>query len=157
MLTEMTASMTRELDQERMLIEQSRTASLMLKERISFHFGHAEEMMTLLKYYLSTREKMRKTASGWLPESMYSHLTDVVAFGLRTGEFDSKDVKKDAKKIYYFITGYLLEIYPKIPTGKEKESLVKEIQTYLLEILKKKSPKTITSLRTNKPLPLKKK
>src|SRR4030042_3136117 len=147
MLLEMTQNITRELDQERMLLEQPRTASAMLRDRILFHFEHAEQIMMLLKYYLACREKMRKTNVGWLPESMYAHLTDVIVFGLKTGEFKSKDIKKDAKKMYYFITGYLLEIYPKIPTGKEKESLVREIQTYLLETIKNQAQKPSHTLK----------
>lgn len=109
----------------------------MLKQRIGFQLDHAKEIVAVLKYYLAFRERFSKLALGFIPEKGYLHIEEVLSFGIENGELeDSIEVAKEAKVITHAINGFLLEYYPKIPRGKEREELIDTISEFILRAFK---------------------
>jgi AcrR family transcriptional regulator len=113
------------------------TAVDMLKQRIIFQLDHAEEIVFVLKYFLSQRSTLPKVKNGYVPDKATLHIEEVLEFGNKTGEFSIKDVEEDAKVITHAINGFVLEFYPAKLSKKEKEALANLIQKFLLRALMK--------------------
>jgi AcrR family transcriptional regulator len=130
LLKDMFDTINTKLGKERSKLPPVYSASEMLFQRISFQFDHAKEVVAVLKYYLLYRKEFKKKAHGFIPEKAYLHIDEVIDFGIKTGEFTILD-KEVAKIITHTINGFILEYYPKTPTGKEREKLITTIQTFL--------------------------
>lgn len=126
----------KQLGAARKNLRQPTSAAEMLKQRIEFQLDHAEEIVAVLKYYLSHRLQFKKNKQGFVPDKSALHIEEVLMFGEKTGEFFSKNVEDDAKVITHAINGFLLEYYPYAPKGKEKKELIERIYSFLLRALK---------------------
>ena len=105
----------------------------MLQQRVHFQLDHAEEIVAVLRYYISFRDQFVQVDGGFVPKKAYLHIEEVLHFGIATGELDtSTDIDEDAKVITHAINGFLLEYYPLVPEGEEREILVSRICRFLL-------------------------
>ena len=123
------------LGQHRALLPQLETASDTLKQRINFQLDHQQEIVAVLKYYLSFRATFPKFKNGFVPDKSALHIEEVLRLGMQTGEFVIDDLEDDAKVITHAINGFLLEYHPYIPTGQERQSLVNRIHSFLIRAL----------------------
>jgi len=135
LLKAMFDSINTELGKQRALLPQPKSAQEMLLQRVIFQLDNAEKVTAVLKYYLSYRQVFKKLKLGFVPEKAYLHIEEVLEYGLKTKEFAVKDVVEDAKVITHAINGFILEYYPKTPTGAEKIKLAKSITSFLLRAL----------------------
>jgi AcrR family transcriptional regulator len=125
------------LGKKREALPSSKSASEMLKQRISFQLDNAQEIVAVLKYFIAYRKKFHKFKGGFTPDKSSLHMEEVLDLGIKTGEFYSKDVQKDAKVMTHAVNGFLLEYYPDIPKTKEKTMLVENIYKFLIRALLK--------------------
>lgn len=123
---------SKELGKQRAQLEPVDSAQLMMRQRVEFQIDHAAEVVAVLKYYLHYRDTFDKTARGFVPDTAYLHIKEVLEFGLDSGEFESMDVESEAKVITHAINGFLLEYYPYVPTDEEKKVLVDTICRFIL-------------------------
>lgn len=123
------------LGQKRSLLPQPKTATQMLKQRINFQLDNSQDIVAVLKYYLSHRKKFHKTNGGFLPDKSSLHIHEVLEYGLKTKEFIVKDIVADSKVITHAINGYLLEYYPYQPQGIEKTKIVNQIYKFISRAL----------------------
>ena len=116
------------------------TAEEMLLSRIKFQFEHIEDVVFVLKYYLHFRPNFLKLDSGYLPSKGYLHIEEVLAVGIRSGEFGiaASDIGKEAKVIAHAINGFLLEYYPKPPKKDELDEVTQSIHAFLARSLTNK-------------------
>lgn len=126
-----------ELGTERSELPVTATASEMLKQRIIFQLDHAAEIVAVLKFYLAYRNIFHKIPTGFVPDKAYLHIKEVFEFGIITGEFAPVNISEQAKVITHAINGFVLEYYPFIPEGKEKEDLVEQIHKFLIRAIAK--------------------
>jgi hypothetical protein len=108
----------------------------MLKQRIEFQIDNQEAIVAVLKYYLAYRKKFKKFKNGFVPDKSALHIEEVLKYGLVTKEFIVDNLEDDAKVITHAINGFLLEYYPHVPKGKEKDELVCRIYQFLIRALK---------------------
>ncbi len=109
----------------------------MLKQRIEFQIDNAEEIVTVLRYFLHFRTTFPQNEYGFVPVKAYLHIQEVLEFGEKRGELGVKNIQKEAKIITHAINGFLLEYYPKTPTGKEKKVLVNDIADFIYRAVSK--------------------
>lgn len=121
-------------------LPQTQTSSQMLKQRITFQIDHAEEIVAVLKYFLTYRKEFEKQNLGYVPEKAYLHIEEVLARGVKSGEFIEMDIAKEAKVITHAINGFILEYFPKKPTGKEKRELIESIHRFILRSIASNQP-----------------
>lgn len=123
------------LGKKRLALPALESASDLLKQRIEFQFDNAEDIVYVLKYYLTFRKRFKKTDTGFLPPKSYLHIEEVLSYGVKTGEFSVKDIYADAQVIAHCINGFVLEYFPhKLPTD-DKKLLVNKIHHLLLRAL----------------------
>jgi AcrR family transcriptional regulator len=120
------------LGRERRLLPQPATANQMLKDRIAFQLDHAEMVVAILKFYFEYRQTFPKVHLGYVPETAYRHIKEVLDFGIERGEFIEMDVEEEAKVITHAINGFLLEFYPNEPTAEEREQLITSIHRFIM-------------------------
>jgi AcrR family transcriptional regulator len=125
------------LGSARAALPSTTTAEDMLRQRILFQLDHAEEIVFVLKYFLSQRPMLPKVKKGYVPEKATLHIEEVLEHGKKTGEFHVDDIEEDAKVITHAINGFVLEFYPATLSKKEKEALATLIQKFLLRALMK--------------------
>lgn len=136
LLKEMYESLNRDLGEKRAKLPKTKTASEMLKQRIKFQIDNEEEIVAVLKYYLSHRENFKRFKKGFVPDKSALHIEEVLKFGMETKEFSIKNLEDDAKVITHAINGFLLEYYPHVPKGQEKKELVERIFSFLIRALR---------------------
>lgn len=130
----------RELGKRRSQLIPPKTAKNMLRQRIEFQFDNADLVVSVLKFYFSYRKEFPNLRPGFLPEKTYLHIKEVLEYGISTGEFENKDIDKQSRVIVHAINGYLLEYYPHIPKGEDREHVITELNEFLFRgILKSKS------------------
>lgn len=124
-----------ELGRKRAALPGTRSAAEMLSQRIHFQFDNADDVIYILKYYITFRDEFIQNSGGYVPHTAYKHILEVLEFGQQNNEWIITDCVKEAKVITHAINGFVLEYYPHIPTGKEKDQLVQDIQQFLLKAL----------------------
>lgn len=112
------------------------TAEEMLKQRIGFQIDNSEDIVAVLKYYISHRPQFERFQNGFVPDKSALHMEEVLEYGMKTGAFAIHDLADDAKVMTHAVNGFLLEYYPHIPTGREREELITRIYTFLIRALK---------------------
>ncbi len=112
------------------------SASEMLKQRIAFQIDNSQDVVTVLKYYISHRLQFKRTRGGFVPDKSALHIEEVLDLGNKTGEFHITNLHDDAKVITHAINGFLLEYFPHVPKGKEKNDLVERIYRFLIKSLR---------------------
>jgi AcrR family transcriptional regulator len=127
-----------ELGMLRKKLPKAKNSSEMLKQRIAFQLDHSEMIITVLKYYLKYRKTFIKNQGGFVPEKAYFHILEVLERGVKAKEFSIDDVDSDAKVITHAINGFVMEYYPDIPKGKEKQKLINQIYGFIIKALKSK-------------------
>lgn len=123
------------LGKKRQQLPVSGSASEMLKERILFQFNNAEDIVYVLKYYLTYRKSFKRTDTGFLPPKSYLHIEEVLSHGVEKGEFTNIDVYEDSQVIAHCINGFVLEYFPHKLTLYEKKQIVNKIHRLLLRAL----------------------
>jgi AcrR family transcriptional regulator len=108
------------------------TAKQMLEQLVDFQFDHIEDVVYVLKYYLHFRDEFASLPTKTLPAKSVLHIEEVVRKGITTGEFNvrSKEIVAKAKVVAHTINGYLLEYYPAIPRGKERQEMTEDIVSF---------------------------
>lgn len=122
----------RNLGVKRKLLPDTDTASAMLKQRIAFQIDHAEEVVAVLKFFLTYRKLFPKRRLGYVPDKAYLHIQEVLMRGVKSGEFIPLDIQKEAKVITHAINGFLLEYFPKKPTATERAQLIDSIYEFVI-------------------------
>lgn len=137
LLRTMFDTLNTQLGEKRAALKQPKTASDMLKQRIHFQFDNAEAIVAVLKYYIAYRDTFPKFKHGYVPDKTSLHIEEVLQYGMLQEEFQLDDMIQDARVITHAINGFLLEYYPLIPLGKEKETLVAAIHSFIMRALQK--------------------
>lgn len=129
----------RTLGEERGQLPSKPSAKEMLKQLIYFQFEHMEDVVYVLKYYLSFRDEFAALPTKTLPAKSILHVEEVVFKGIETGEFKIKaeDIAAKAKVIAHTINGYLLEYYPTAPKDKELRGIIDDIVSFSMAGLAK--------------------
>lgn len=129
----------RTLGLERAKLPPTTTAKAMLEQLIHFQFDHIEDVVYVLKYYLSFREDFAALPTKTLPAKSVLHVEEVLRKGMETGEFDvaASEAGAKAKVIAHTINGYLLEYYPEVPHGRERHQIVDDIVSFSMAGLAK--------------------
>jgi AcrR family transcriptional regulator len=135
LLKELFDHLSNELGRERRLLAQPDTAGEMLKERIAFQLDHAEAVVAILKFYFAYRKTFAKVHLGYVPETAYRHIKEVLEYGVKTGEFIPMEIDEEAKVITHAINGFLLEYYPETPTLKERTQMIESIYRFIIRSL----------------------
>lgn len=132
LLKEIYDETNRTLGHERSMLPPQPTAQAMLAQLIHFQFDHIEDVVYVLKYYLSFRHEFAAMPTKTLPAKSVLHIEEVMHKGIGTGEFTvaDKDITAKAKVIGHTINGYLLEYYPDIPKGRERQEIVDDIVSF---------------------------
>lgn len=138
LLDAMFAYASRDLGKKRAALAPSPTAAALLAQRVEFQLDHAEAVVAILKYYLHFRDTFVKTKQGFVPETAYLHIKEVLDFGISRGEFRETDIDVEAKVITHAINGFLLEYYPYTPKDSEKKALIDSITTFILRSISQK-------------------
>ncbi len=125
-----------DLGKKRTKLPSINSASDMLKQRIIFQLDNAEEIVAVLKYFIAYRKKFPKFNEGFVPDKSSLHMEEVLAFGVKNGEFHSPNIPQDAKVMTHAVNGFLLEYFPDTPRGKAKVVLVENIYQFLIRALK---------------------
>lgn len=126
-----------ELGIKRSKLPQKNTFLDLLKQRIEFQIDNAEDIVAVLRYFLQFRTTFPKNEYGFVPVKAYLHIQEVLEYGEKCGELRVKNIQKEAKIITHAINGFLLEYYPKTPTGKEKTNLVNDIADFIFRAVSK--------------------
>lgn len=137
LLKELFDTVNTQLGVERAKLPEVKTAADMLRQRIEFQIDHAEEIVAVLKYYLTYRDSFAENTLGFIPEKGYLHILEVLDYGAETGEFVIHNREEDAKVITHAINGFLLEYYPHKPEARQKADLVEIIYQFIIRALKK--------------------
>lgn len=122
----------RKLGVERSRLPHKDTAREMLEQLIRFQFDHIEDIVYVLKYYLSFREDFAALPTKTLPAKSVLHIEEVIRKGLETGEFHvaENELPSKAKVVAHTINGYLLEYFPEVPNNKERQEIVDDIVSF---------------------------
>lgn len=121
------------LGKDRNTLPQAKSASQMIEQRIRFQLDHAEQIVAILKYFLTYRSKFNKLPNnGYIPEKGYFHIEEALRYGVQTGEFANREIEEQAKVITHAINGFLLEYYPNIPKDEEKQALITTIHKFIM-------------------------
>lgn len=128
------------LGEERTKLVTPQTASQMLLERIAFQFEHAEDVVFVLKYYLHFRSAFPKRVDGYLPPKAALHIEEVLAYGVKTGEYQLDDaaIASESKMVAHTINGFLLEYYPEQLEDTELRVLCTNIHDFVTRAVKAK-------------------
>lgn len=136
LLKEMFEHTSAELGRKREQIIWNKDAVGRLRQIIMFQFDHAEDVVAVLNYYTVFRSLFKKIESGgFVPMKAYRHIEEILEYGVSSGEFHVQDLRSDAKVITHAINGFVLEYFPHIPKGEEKQQVVGEIADFILRAL----------------------
>lgn len=136
MLTEIFEQTRKDLGNYRKQPEDFDTTYSLLKNRIDFQFKHATDITFILKYYFHFRKNFDKNGNGFVPKTAYTHIKEVLEEGIARKEIKKvKNIEEDAKVITHAVNGFVMEYYPNVPKGKEKEKLVTEITDFIYRAL----------------------
>lgn len=129
----------RQLGIERSELAPAPSVTESLEQLIEFQFDHIEDVVYVLKYYLSFRDDFAALPTKTLPAKSVLHVEEVLRRGMDQGEFDLKDseVGPKAKVIAHTINGYLLEYYPDVPRGNERQEIINDIVSFSMAALLK--------------------
>ena len=110
------------------------TASEKLRQLIHFQFDHIENVVYVLKYYLSFRHEFAALPTKTLPAKALVHVEEVLHKGNDTGEYSivAEQIPAKARVITHTINGYLLEYYPDVPRGKERHQIIDDIVSFTM-------------------------
>jgi AcrR family transcriptional regulator len=122
----------RRLGLERKALPAQPTAERMLAQLIHFQFEHIEDVVYVLKYYLHYRSEFAALPTKTLPAKSVLHIEEVIQKGVETGEFHLAPamVAAKAKVVAHTINGYLLEYFPDVPRGAERQEMIDEIVSF---------------------------
>ncbi len=123
------------LGEKRRSLPQTVSAAEMLKQRITFQFDNAEDIVFVLKYYLTFRNSFKKNDTGFLPSKTYLHIEEVLNRGIKSGEFKVDDLYEDTQVIAHAINGFVLEYYPHKFSREEKRKVVAQVHRFLMRVL----------------------
>jgi AcrR family transcriptional regulator len=137
LLKELFDHLSKELGRERKLLSQPESAQEMLRERIAFQLDHAEAVVAILKFYFAYRNTFTKVHLGYVPETAYRHIKEVLDYGLKTNEFIPMEVDEEAKVITHAINGFLLEYYPVKPSPEERAQMINSIHRFIMRSIGK--------------------
>ena len=103
----------------------------LLEQRIAFQFDQAEAVTAVLKYYFYARSTFpRQKEGGFVPEKAALHIEEILDAAKRRGVLLAGiDVAESAKVITHAINGFVMEYYPNVPTGRERQALIRMIAT----------------------------
>ncbi|MCX8008729.1 MAG: TetR family transcriptional regulator [Patescibacteria group bacterium] len=96
-----------------------------IKDRIAFQFKHARYVVAILKYYMGNREDFQKHDHGYLPETAYQHIKEILP-----ERYEHRDQR--AKILTHAINGYVLEYFPETMDEREIRALVCTLKDLLL-------------------------
>ncbi len=137
LLREMFDTLNTQLGEKRAKLPIEKSASEMLRQRIIFQLDNAEAIVAVLKFYIAYRKTFPKFRGGYVPDKTSLHIEEVLQYGMITGEFNMNNLEQDARVITHAINGFLLEYFPDVPLGHEREDLVHTIHSFLLRALRK--------------------
>ncbi len=109
-----------------------KTAKIKMRQFFEFCFENAHDISFCHKYFLSYRSRFRKNATGYLPLGLAEPLYDIVKQATKSKEIKTKDEYGDAKLLFFYIQGIILDYYPQLPSKDTQEQQVQKIM-YRLE------------------------
>jgi AcrR family transcriptional regulator len=127
----------RQLGEARKALQQKPTAEQMLEQILDFQFEHIEEVVFVIKYYMHYRDDFAALPTKTLPPKAALHIEEILQKGNETGEFtiEPKDIPMRAKIVAHTINGFLLEYYPAVPKGKDRQTVIREITDFAMRAL----------------------
>lgn len=113
------------------------TVGQSLRQLIDFQFEHIQDVVYVLKYYLTFRSYFASLPTKTLPAKSVLHVQEVLEAGVKSGELELKPLELEAKAkvIAHTINGYMLEYYPAVPVGKERQAIADDIVSFTLAAL----------------------
>ena len=124
------------LGQKRQQLPQRSRAATMLKDRIGFQLDHAVDIVFILKYYLHYRDRYQANPTGYLPETAYTHIKEVLRHGEAQNEWHlQQPIEQEAKVITHAINGFVLEYFPAPLAKTEKAALITSIHDFIVRAL----------------------
>jgi AcrR family transcriptional regulator len=123
------------LGRERHLLKKPASAPARMRQIIDFQFDHAKEITFVLKYYLYFRDNFGKLSTGFIPAKGYKHIEEILKYGIERGEFRALDIQREAKVITHAINGFILEYFPDVPVGKEREKVIEPLCDFILRAI----------------------
>lgn len=128
-----------QLGRDRALLQERTSVLDALRDRVDFQLNHMADIVFVLKYYLQYRDTFEKNKYGYVPAKTSLHIEEILELGQQTGELrDGIDIKREAKVITHAINGFLLEIYPAVPSRAEHKRLVEDLTTFIARSIMKK-------------------
>lgn len=121
----------KQLGLKRKTLKTKTSTKLKLKQRILFQFKNAEDVVFILKYYTHFRKNFSKNNMGYVPKEAYTHILEVLKYGVKQGEFKNVKLQSQAKMITHCINGFVLEYYPKTPKDKALKVLATDITNFI--------------------------
>ncbi len=110
-----------------------------LRQRVEFQLEHAQDVIFILKYFMSHRNSFEKNHMGYIPIKGHLHIKEVLEVGVEQNIFNIPDIDAYAKIITHTINGFILEYYPDIPIGKKRTRMIDMITSFLLRTIADKS------------------
>lgn len=125
------------LGKKRKALPPLRSFTRLLEQRIAFQFDQAEAVTAVLKYYLHARRTFkRQKGGGFVPEKAALHIEEILLRAQHEGVLlPDLDIAESAKVVTHAINGFVMEYYPEMPTGHERQSLIRSIATLLYPAL----------------------
>lgn len=121
------------LGKKRKTLPTLRNFSRLLEQRIAFQLDQAESVTAVLKYYLHARRTFaRQKGGGFVPEKSALHIEEILLIGKQNGVLlPGLNIAESAKVVTHAINGFVMEYYPRIPAGHERQLLIRSIATLL--------------------------
>lgn len=134
LLTEMFRYTTKQLGVDRKKLQDTNDKKELLRSRVNFQIEHMEEITAIMKYFLHFKNEFKRNQFGFVPKTACIHMLEVL------DDPTSMESIKKAKVMTHAVNGFVLEYFPNLPTGEEKEELVNYITEFLytgaFEVLK---------------------
>ena len=121
------------LGKKRKTLPALRNFARLLEQRVAFQLDQAEAVTAVLKYYLHARRTfVRQKSGGFVPEKSALHIEEILLIAKQNGVLlPGLDILESAKVVTHAINGFVMEYYPRIPTGHERQLLIRSIVTLL--------------------------
>lgn len=124
-----------QLGKKRKKLPETDNTTDMLRQRIEFQFAQAENIVFVLKYYLTFRKRFKKNDGGFLPPKTYLHIEEVLIRGEASGEFIVNNIYEESQVVAHSINGFVLEYFPHKLSSTEKDEVVTKIHRFLIRAL----------------------
>jgi len=135
LLESMYIAANQKLGQDRQKLDPQETLEDRLRQIITFQLQHIENIVAVLKYYLTFRKSFEQNHRGFLPEKSYLHADEILTIAQEKNEYSIPDIHMEAKIITHTINGFLLEYFPSPILKQTEQEVVDRLTHFFLRAL----------------------